>query len=110
MLKAVTGQAASTDTAGVVQAAVPEVKLGGMKFVLAAIVALVSPWLWGITLIAWPILAHVLPRRVDDEGDESRRWAPAFLLAFVLGYVVSYVMVLTGIYILESLSGLAVLL
>lgn len=105
MLKAVTGQPGGTDAA-----AVPEVKLGGMKFVLAAIVALVSPWLWVTTLIAWPILAHVLPRRVDDEGGESRRWAPAFLLAFALGYVVSYVMVVTGIYILESLSGLAVLL
>lgn len=85
-----------------------EAPAGQWVYVAAALVALVSPWLWGVALIAWPVLAHVLPRRTDDEGRESRRWLPALFLALVLGYVVAYGMVVVGMkWVMPVALGLA---
>lgn len=87
----------------------PEAKSSKVWFLVYAVVALVSPWLWGITLIGWPILAQVLPRQVDDEGKESRRWRTAFFLALAIGYVVAYLMVMAGFYIATPLAKAAVM-
>jgi hypothetical protein len=80
---------------------------GGWIYLVALLVALVSPWLWVIALVSWPVLAHVLPRHVDDAGNKSRRWGLAFLLAFALGYVVAYPMVVVGFHIAVPLARAA---
>lgn len=111
---AVPATAATGDVfkAAVVNASAPapaDAKPSRLWFLVYGLVALISPWLWGITLIGWPILAHVLPRRVDDEGNESRRWRAAFFLALAIGYVVAYLMVMAGFHIATPLARAAVM-
>lgn len=75
-------------------------------FLVYAIVALVSPWFWGIALAGWPVAAYLLPRRVDDEGKEHWRWRAGFWAAAALGYVISFVMVMLGFQLLPYMARL----
>lgn len=65
-------------------------------YLVYAVFAFVSPWFWALGLVLWPILAQLLPRYTDEEGNEHRRWRAAAWLAFISSYIVAYVMVAIG--------------
>lgn len=73
------------------------------------IVAFVSPWLWILALIGWPIVAYLLPRSTDEEGKEHWRWRPAWWIAFFVSYFFAYMMVAAGFAMLPTVLKLAVL-
>lgn len=78
-----------------------------LMYFVYAVIALVSPWFWVLTLIGWPIVAYLLPRSVDADNKEHWRWRPAFWIALAVSYLFAYMMVAAGFAMLPSVLKIA---
>lgn len=79
-------------------------------YLVYAVVALVSPWFWGIALFGWPLAAYLLPRRVDDDGKEHWRWRAGIWVSAAIGYAVSFMMVMLGFQMLPYMARMVAFL